>query len=92
MTLVREDEKTDSAITEEEGGDTKISIDEKVDLITEELKKINLITEDLKNLRLQLANFDEKFSESQIVPRWACGKSQHRQSSFVDNLTFSSFI
>jgi hypothetical protein len=59
MTLVREDEKTDSAITEEEGGDTKISIDEKVDLITE----------DLKNLRLQLANFDEKFSESQIVPR-----------------------
>jgi len=59
LTLVWEDEKTDSAITEEEGGDTKISIEEKVDLITE----------DLKNLRLQLASEFEKLSKSQIVPR-----------------------
>ena len=59
MTLVWEDEKTDSAITEEEGGEKEFSIDEKV----------NQITEDLKNLRLQLAYEFEKFSKSQIVPR-----------------------
>jgi hypothetical protein len=66
MTLVWEDEKTDSAITEEEGGEKEFSIDEKVNQIDE---KVNQITEDLKNLRLQLAYEFEKFSKSQIVPR-----------------------
>ena len=57
MTLVWEEEKTDSVITEEESGDKEFSTDEKVDLITE-----------VKNLRLQLAYFEE-LSKSQTVPR-----------------------
>ena len=66
MTLVWEDEKTDSAITEEKGGDEEFSIDEKVNQIDE---KVNQITEDLKNQRLQLENIYEKLSKSQTVPR-----------------------